>query len=761
MSVQRNTRRCQQFLSAIVGIFTSLFFIDSIRAGDAEEKAQKFLADQEAEVKRWVYNPLQQPHKAYGSYKYFREGIAGSQTGAGDFVAPGLIARGIWSSFLEAQKHRDYMDNLVCLITMVFDYAAQCNKRGDSVQELQFKQQGNWLIQNRVPAIGYDKENHATALHILALWILHNNALTDDSRSILKTFGTMANRLAPGGTSNLSLIYHTRRYLWYLTGESDLTDKKGELSSKLRDQARGLISTGAPGEFASDPYGVQNLLPFLILSKCEPDESWRKIFLYAYISGLNTYSLTWLNEDMVTPNKGLYGGHLVAFSTRTYPPRVATTAGGLRNLLSFYFGNPPSSRHGLFPGVTSDPKEVRPVIFLPGNHTLAAATYSIDVKNLPSPDGLIGKVDAGIMNRMKILKSDFPENLHSVQTDSAIHFKMGRMHTNNCFWAYYFNQSYGLYSARTPYGEHAFLPGQTRAPGVMWTGSPGEDSNCFIAMPNVPVWMLSRTNDLLVHPYNQQWFQYGPTMLLVCDTNYKSQSRDPKYRTNYHYIFGGFPNAGTLEKGEVPRITIDKTYATKPDQDGKYRVFYNIKKHDPLAQVSVKNNRKSTVFIAVTSELPIEVGIMDPLRPANLGLAQDEVTYDNPNSFFIQLVKGNRNEKFTAVAIETAHPDDFPSFSESQKFLGFVASVRAKVSGSSRFSYDKPNNRLTYTDIRGVTLSKRFQTQMHEFNDKTETAPEWVKPPMGRGEAVRQKIYTDYGKWPLQEQVDYPYLVVP
>jgi hypothetical protein len=81
-----------------------------------------------------------------------------------------------------------------------------------------------------------------------------------------------------------------------------------------------------PGEYASRPYGAENVLPLLTLAECSRDLEIRQRAQLAYEYSLLELAPAWL------------GGHLATFSPRSYPDMETQRPWGIAALVWAYFG---------------------------------------------------------------------------------------------------------------------------------------------------------------------------------------------------------------------------------------------------------------------------------------------------------------------------------------------------------------------------------------------------------------------------------------
>jgi tetratricopeptide (TPR) repeat protein len=83
---------------------------------------------------------------------------------------------------------------------------------------------------------------------------------------------------------------------------------------------------GGAAEYASRPYGSQDILPFLTLAECSRDPGMKTRALRAYQCAIAELAGTYLQ------------GHVATFSTRSYPDLLAQQPWGVASLLWTYFG---------------------------------------------------------------------------------------------------------------------------------------------------------------------------------------------------------------------------------------------------------------------------------------------------------------------------------------------------------------------------------------------------------------------------------------
>lgn len=108
-------------------------------------------------------------------------------------------------------------------------------------------------------------------------------------------------------------------------------DESGE--KYLRDIIRSTMR-GGPGEFASRPYGAQNVLPLLSLADCAKDPEMAARARIAYEVCLAQIAPAWLH------------GHLATFAPRSYPDTEAQQPWGFATLPWLHFGGVPPKLAG-------------------------------------------------------------------------------------------------------------------------------------------------------------------------------------------------------------------------------------------------------------------------------------------------------------------------------------------------------------------------------------------------------------------------------
>lgn len=100
-----------------------------------------------------------------------------------------------------------------------------------------------------------------------------------------------------------------------------------------------------PGEYASRPYGAENVLPLLTIAECAQDAALRQQAALAYEYCLAQLAPAWLD------------GLLATFAPRSYPDAETNQPWGLAALAWVYFGGPPPAHPATqwaLRGATSD-----------------------------------------------------------------------------------------------------------------------------------------------------------------------------------------------------------------------------------------------------------------------------------------------------------------------------------------------------------------------------------------------------------------------
>lgn len=180
---------------------------------------------------------------------------------------------------------------------------------------------------------------------------------------------------------------------------------------------------GGPGEYASRPYGAQNILPLLTLADCAQDHDLAAKARIAYEVCLIQLAPAWL------------GGNLATFAPRSYPDTESSQPWGMATLPWLYFG-------GTAPELS---------------HAKAAAEAAISHYQLP-------------------------ELIVKAATDrSAPYFY--RALINGWALSHYVNQSYALFSRSSKLGGKPFQ-GQSYPCGLMWETDPAKGSHLWITNPS-------------------------------------------------------------------------------------------------------------------------------------------------------------------------------------------------------------------------------------------------------------------------------------
>ena len=118
-------------------------------------------------------------------------------------------------------------------------------------------------------------------------------------------------------------------YVWgSMFSKDDVTGEK-----YLREIIRATLR-GGPGEFASRPYGAQNVLPLLSLADCAKDPELATQARIAYEVCLVQIAPAWLR------------GHIATFAPRSYPDTESQQPWGFGTLPWLYFGGVPPKLSG-------------------------------------------------------------------------------------------------------------------------------------------------------------------------------------------------------------------------------------------------------------------------------------------------------------------------------------------------------------------------------------------------------------------------------
>jgi hypothetical protein len=180
---------------------------------------------------------------------------------------------------------------------------------------------------------------------------------------------------------------------------------------------------GGPGEFASRPYGAQNVLPLLSLADCTKDPEMAARARIAYEVSLIQIAPAWLR------------GHIATFAPRSYPDTESQQPWGFATLPWLYFG-------GVSPKLAD---------------ANAAAAAAVSTYRVPS------------------------EIVNAATDRSASYFYQAFING----WAlnHYVNQSYAIFSRSAKAGGKPWQ-GQSYPCGVMWDEpDTGKGSHLWITNP--------------------------------------------------------------------------------------------------------------------------------------------------------------------------------------------------------------------------------------------------------------------------------------
>ena len=609
---------------------------------------------------------------------------------SGTTYMPDVTSALVLQQLGEEMRHKRNASNTWAVVQLMYDEARSLTGTAQATAVTY----ANYTAKT-VPSYGYSPgQNTIYWLNVLAVYIRNKDLMDAATQTAVKTYcDTYCHWNQSGGTSNLLLIWAAQHYLANLAWGRN--DDKGTGRAYVIQ-----VAGTPPGEYASDPYGAQNLAPFLIVANClkaqrsgtgtmTSDEAtlWK-----GYISGLNYYSYTWLQ------------GHLVAFSTRTYGLATNQHDGhGIKGLLSFHFGpdqSPVNSSWGIIGTSVHHAK----IDF--ENQGLVGATY-------PVSEYLADIIDS----KGKITFEGYKTVIDRANSD--IFPRYGWMRPNDPYWQYYLDDTYGVYTERTPIelssAHHGYIPMQTRPSGVMWS-SAAPRSNFFLAIPNNTD--LNAT-DYLVEQYHQQWFQHKSTFVLVTDNVITGTP------PTLNYIFGSMPSftsySGSAEsphslapqpKTIVTGTTTISTGTTTVTAGPTtiYRQYYALSKEDAAASATgtaACTGTTGAVLICVTSPYPFN---HDWLTNCPYITSGKKTTYNYYNAQSFRVILGN--DSACGVAVETANAADYatngPGKTLGDTLINFVNAVSKKT----KFIFEKPGtghrSRITYTNLDGDTLVKEF-----------------------------------------------------
>lgn len=217
-------------------------------------------------------------------------------------------------------------------------------------------------------------------------------------------------------------------------------DPTGE---KYLNQIIAATVVGGPGEFASRPYGAQNILPLLTLADCAKDQTMARKARIAYEICMLQLAPAWLR------------GHLATFAPRSYPDTECQRPWGMAALPWIYFG-------GVAPGL---------------EHAKAAAEAAVSTYRLPEM----------IVNAANDRKEPY----------------FYKALINGFALNHYINRTYALFSRSAKVGGRPWQ-GQSYPCGVMWEQDPEKGSHLWITAPSedIPGQMGNHTHG--VRSYEQE-----------------------------------------------------------------------------------------------------------------------------------------------------------------------------------------------------------------------------------------------------------------
>lgn len=236
---------------------------------------------------------------------------------------------------------------------------------------------------------------------------------------------------------------------------------------------------GGPGEYASRPYGAENVLPLLTLAECARDPEISRRAALAYEYSLIQLAPAWLR------------GHLATFSPRSYPDVETQRPWGIAALVWAYFG-----------GVAPEHLETQ--------WALRAATA----------------------------KYRLPDVLQAAGTDRSKPY-VYRALTNRWALYHFVNKNYVLFS-RSPKAAKGQFMGQSYPCGVMWEEpDTAKGSHLWITNPAADDNSVDGNKPTGIHTHGvthfEQEVQHRDALLFVYNI-----SRDFRNPYVLGYIPGGY-----------------------------------------------------------------------------------------------------------------------------------------------------------------------------------------------------------------------------
>lgn len=404
-----------------------------------------------------------------------------------------------------------------------------------------------------------------------------------------------------------------------------------------------------PGEYASRPYGSENVLPLLTLAECARDESVRKPARLAYEYALIQLAPAWLD------------GHLATFSPRSYPDAERQQPRGVAAVAWTAFG-------GLAPRDVTEQTALRALV---GRH------------DLPAP------VLAAAADRTR------PYVHRALVTKWALY--------------HFVNRDYALFS-RSPKAGGPGFQGQGYPCGVMWRDpDPERVSQLWITNPAADDNAAATNAPRGLHTHGvtkyEQEVQHRDALLFVFDI--PADFRNP-------YVLGFIPGGA--------RAVVNDAAA-----DGRIFLHYG------------------SVLIAIAASQPFA------WDPAGGIRAPTGTPAPGDSEFRIPALR-------TAVAIETAHPSEFPGAAPAAQLDAFRTAVLAR----SRIAFTAGAKAAgAYTDRAGNRLVCEF-----DGTDRINDSPvdyaawpalenPWMTRMPGGPLVVRdgaRVVRYDFGTWERKEQ---------
>jgi hypothetical protein len=367
-----------------------------------------------------------------------------------------------------------------------------------------------------------------------------------------------------------------------------------------------------PGEYASRPYGAENVLPLLALAEGSRDPEIRRKALLAYELSLIQLAPAYL------------AGHLATFSPRSYPDMESQRPSGVAALLWVYFG-----------GVPPDD--------LPRQWAMRAATAKYRLPKAVLPAG----------------------------TDRSQPYVF-RSLANKWALYHYVNRRYVLFS-RSPKAASGQFMGQSYPCGVMWEEpDTSRCSHLWVTCPAADDNNSDKNNPSGLHTHGVTKFEQ---QVQHKDASVSAFNIPTDFRNPYVLVFvpGGY------------RAAVNDSKASR-------RIFLHY----------------GSVLIAVSSAQPFEWNPQSGIR------APAGKPPEGASEFRVMSTK-------TAVAVETALPEEFPGKTPGEQLEKFRQAVLAK---SRVVLKDGEKTTAVYTDCVGNVLECTYDGE-DKVNGRTVDYKNW------------------------------------